>query len=556
MEVGQSLKFLRIAVWAAPLLALAWALIAGALDKTQQKERQPVAPFVVFTLVALGGVVVLAFALNALLSSTDKSLIIWLNTLVGGAIVMAGIAIIGHFRRSDESDGAESVPWGQANSAIAAVALAVLLGAYLITKHGARADEWLTAAGMGAAMVAGLFSLAAQSNRPGSQGALLPIRVTLPVELLAAACCAVTLAIVCGRLMSFGEVTLKHAGDSVSIYLAIALLVWVPLSVAQRVMLHSSRVAAVLLAVIYTLLAGWLGHLSSAVNFLPVSASQCLWTGLGAGLILAVIHSGGLFHKVSGYDRQASVIAMIVVVCATAMCLRLLTGFGVIVCAAGVLAAVPAWALLTPWRTRDDGVSLPFPTPLAWASAFLVGVTAMRVWLSWSDTNRISIDSPYVILGMVIGMGLPFVLWSLIAGSREDTLSPGGTGPSAFGSLIGVVLIVCAIAGVSMVLREPAVRVFLLGLAAANIVGAVVLSGAREDWTSAPVVSLSLLASLMTLTGSQAIATFTQEVARPDKVKALLILFAIALVLYLVLEVWRTLAIRHKTTVIIERVDG
>lgn len=542
-----------MAVWAAPVVAIAWALLADLLDRGQERTRAPVTPFLVFSAASIVLAGVVAWALNLAVKTGSEGTVLWVNILAGALCAVAGLILIGHIRgRQDAAGESEPGPWASSDSVIIALALPLLLGGYLMSKFTSRPDAWLSAAPLGCTVVVSLFALAARAQRLKTPGAALPLRMSAALELLAAAAAVVALGMLAGRLMRFDGQLVKNAGEVIGMQLAVSLLVWLALSVFQRALLSGSLAVSAAFFVVYSGLTAWLGALS-AHAILPVSSVPgCFWVGLGSGVILVLMSTAGLFHRESGYARQAHAIALIVVVSALALCLRMLAGFGAAVCAGGILAAAPAWGLLTPWRARSSPeAGLAFPAPLVWSAGFLACMTALRIWLAVNDAVSVNVYLPYPFLGMVTGLALPFVLWSLSSGGNEDAVAPGGTGLALFGAVVAWLVAIGAIAAVAVVLREPAVRLFLFGLAGSTLAGLAVAGALREEWTSAPVVSTALFASLLTLTGAGAISAISAEAGRIEKVRALAIIFGVLIVFYLALEVWRTLVIRQRTTAII-----
>ncbi|MCC6483924.1 MAG: hypothetical protein IT209_03670 [Armatimonadetes bacterium] len=553
MEASSALKFLRLVVWIAPVLAIAWVLLADLMDRTQDGRREPLTPLLLFGCAAVALTLAAAWAVSAAVHKGAEDTVLWPNILAGGACALAGAALVGHIhRRQLESSASAGAPRAQSDAAILAVAIPVSLAGYLISKSGARPDAWLSAAPLGSAAFVSLFVLAARAQRRASPGSALPLRLSGPLEMLAAVCAVVALSMLVGRLLRFDEQLIKHAGDVVAMSLAVGLLLWLPLSVIQRTLAPRCLIFPIGASVIYTSVGAWLFGLVAKANLLGSPVSQCLQVGLAAGIVLALMSTAGLFHRESGYSAQANAIALVVIASALALCLRLLAGFGVAACAGGMVAAVPVWALLTPWRTKSElGAEHAFPASLVWGAGFLACVAALRIWLSLNDATSINIFSSYPLLGMIIGLSLPFVVWSLSAGRNEDAVSPGGTALALFGSVVGWLVVVGAIAGVAVVLREPAVRLFLFGLGASGLAGLAVAGAVREEWTSAPVVSTALLSSLLTVTCARALMDISAEASRPEKVKALAVIFGAVIVFYLLLEIWRTLALRQRTTAII-----
>jgi len=525
MEASSALKMLRFAAWIVPAAAIAWTLASGAGRAKGTGGRAPTGALWALAIAAAVVTAVVALCLDAVLGKGDSGVTLWVNIAAGGAIALLGLLVAGHLRRDDPDDGA-----AQAGSAVAVLALAVLFGAYLISKHTARPDAWLPAGALGAAAFVAFFAIAAGMAR---QAGHVQSRLVRPLELLAAACAAVALGMLVGKLH---YPNIRHAGDAVTLWLAIALLVWLPLSIVRRFSSRESAAVSGVLFALFAVLTAWLGSLAAKVNLLEASASQCFWAGLAAGLAAALMHAAGLFR--SAMARQAGAVCLLIVVAASALSMRLLTGFGAVACAAGMLAAIPAWALIAPGG--KDGAEDAFPGTLLWAPGFLACLVALRIWLENAGSMNVPVFAPYSFFGLVIGIALPFAVWSL---------RPRGEGTSRALAIAGAVVALLAVAGatvgVSVVFREPSVRLFLMGLAAAGMAGAIVAWSEGLEWTAAPVTAASLFAALLALTASQPLLDITAEATRPEKVRTIIIISAVLIAAYALTEAWRWLSAKR-----------
>lgn len=531
MEAGSALKMLRLAAWVVPAVSVIWLLAAGYLREKATLSRRPAGAVAWLALAAAVFTGLVAICLNTILYNSDRMLTVWVSVCVGAAVALAALLVTGHLRRGDAADGA----WDEADAAVAALALGVLFGAYLVPKHTARPEAWLTAAALGAGAFAALFALACGLLRQDERSSLCRA-VVRPLELVAVACAASALGMLVGKL-HFPDI--RHAGDVVTLWLTIALLVWLPLSLIQR-FVRPTGAASALFLIIFAALTAWLAHLASKVNLLGVSSSQCFWAGLAAGLAAGLMHAAGLFR--SAMARQAVTVSVLLALAAAALSLRLLTGFGIAACAAGMLAAIPGWALLASWQdSKTDDL---FPQTLLWAPGFLICLTALRIWLAQAGSMNVAIFAPYPFLGLCIGIALPFAVWSLLPWSRTE-----GGGSSVALSAVGAAVALLAIAGatvaVAVVLREPAARLYLMGLAASGLAGALVSGSQGRDWAGVPVTVASLFAAILSVTVSRPLLDFTAEAGRPEKVRVLIVIFAVLIVLYAISETWRWLVARR-----------
>lgn len=537
MEASSALKMLRFAAWIVPAAVIVWTLAAGARRSRGGVSRAPAGDFRALAIAAALVTAALAFCLNTRAFNSDPALTLWVNISAGGFIALLGLLLAGHIRRDDPDSAA-----AHADTLVAALALAVLFGAYLISKHTARPDAWLPAGALGAAAFAAFYALAASLvARPGT----VPHRAIKPVELLAAGCAAAALGMLVGKL-HFPEI--RHAGDAVTLWLALALLVWLPLSLVQAFASRGSRTAAGsraaagIMFVIFALLTAWLGHLAAKVNLLGAPASQCFWAGLAAGLLAALMHAGGLLR--SAMARQAGAVLVLVVLAASALSLRLLTGFGAAACAAGFLAAIPGWALLSPWNSESAEDA--FPGTLLWAPGFLACFAALRIWLEGAGSMNVPAFAPYNFLGLAAGIALPFAVWSVLPWGRPEDERPGPALAIA-GAIIALLAIAGTTVGISVVFREPAVRLFLMGLAASGMAGAIVSWSEQRAWTAAPVTAASLFAALLAVTAAQPLQDLTAEATRPEKVRAIIIISGVLIAAYALTEAWRWFAGRRGT---------
>ena len=147
-------------------------------------------------------------------------------------------------------------------------------------------------------------------------------------------------------------------------------------------------------------------------------------------------------------------------------------------------------------------------------------------------------------LGLAAGIALPFAVWSLLPWGRPEDERPGPALAIA-GAIIALLAIAGTTVGVSVVFREPAVRLFLMGLAASGIAGAIVSWSEQRGWTAAPVTAASLFAALLAVTAAQPLQDFSAEAGRPEKVHALIVISAALIVFYALTEVWRWFAERR-----------
>ncbi len=540
MEVSSALSFLRIITWAVPVLTIVWVLLVDILRRSAAGDKSSCSTIAVLITAGVVPVVVTAFGLNALIHRNAPELTLWVNVLLGGFVSLVGLAIAAKISRLPLSGNDTEAAARQADTVPVALAMAVLLGAYLIPKHTSRPEDWLAGAALGAALFAGAFSLAARL-RDSSNGVLRAASDTL--EMLAVGCAVVSLGILIGKQHFSPEI--KHAGDILPIYLAIALLVWLPLSLLSQLAFMGKKGFSAAAFVVYAALVAWLCHLTTDVNLLEASASHCFWTGLAAGLAAVLLHSAGLFAPGCEYRRQAGVIALLLGLTSVAMGLRILGGFGVALCAAGMLAAGPGWSLLAPWRLgREETLVYEFPTTITWVTAFMAVLIALRIWLEWEDTMNVALFAPYPFLGLTLGIALPFAVWALAAGNSPERSERPNPWLASACTIFGIIVIAGLVVVVSVIFREPAVRLFLAGLGAAGMAGAVLAASGPKGCACGPVASTGLMAGMLTLTASQALGAISAEAARPDKLRALIIFFVITLVLYCAVEVWRMLSAR------------
>ena len=94
----------------------------------------------------------------------------------------------------------------------------------------------------------------------------------------------------------------------------------------------------------------------------------------------------------------------------------------------------------------------------------------------------------------------------------------------------------------SVILREYAVSLLLVGLGAAGLAGA---ATNRQDLCP-PVVSWSVFTAMLVLGLSESLLTLSAEAGRPEKVRALAITMAVLVVVYLLTEGWNVLRSRRE----------
>ncbi len=518
--------------WAAPLAALGWSLAAG-----RASAGRPVSPF--RSLLPAAAAAAAAAFLTAAGAQwavrqggeTGPSGPVWTQIAIGALAFLLGLAAAAAILRgggSEDEDG-----WTGTDAAVAAVAVPALLGAYLMVRHTARPAEWLSVSPLGAAVVAASAAMFVR-GMAGPAGAK---RTLEALEALAAGCAAVAFGILLGKLHYAGR--FERAGDLTPLFLAASLGIWLVLSVAQRLAFRDSRALSALWGVAYTGFAAWSAWLLAGAVHAESAAASCLWAGLGAGGAAVLLGLSGALDAGSPQSRTARLVSAAAVLGAGALSLRLQTGFGLALCAAGLLAALPLRSLLTPWMSSPSRRVFPFP--VVWGAGYLAAWCALRIWLEWHGAAYIPASSPYVFLGLSAGMALPFILASMAAG-QEEAPSPAG---AAAGALVLPVTLAAVVLLVSIVLREPSVRLFLLGCGAAGLALPFAAAAMPAIRSAAPVVSGGLAAVCLTLVTSGALQQWSEEATRPGKVRVLAAAFAVLVVCYIVLEALRLKAARE-----------
>jgi hypothetical protein len=524
---------LSVLAWMAPLAAVAWSALAGGLSKAQIGSVRSLLP-AGLTGAAIAAVTAAArqWAVSGGVE-TGPSGAVWTQVAAGAVACLAGLAAAGLSLPKEGDAGAE----GRALAGVPGPALAVpaLLGAYLLSKHTARAPEWLAISPLGAAATAAAIVMAVR----GTGGGAALRRIPEALETVAAGCAVAAFGILLGKMHYAPK--LQRAGDAVVLFLAASLGVWLVLNAVQRLFFPASRGAAALWGIAYCGFSGWFAWLLARAVHTDAQAAWCIWAGLGAGAAVALLCVSGAMEERSPQERTASLAAAAAVLAAAALSLRFQTGFGLALCAAGLLAALPLWSLLTPWMTLPSRTRFPFP--LTWGAGYLSAWCALRIWLEWHGAASVPVSSPYAFLGLSTGLALPFVLASL-AGGQEET-------PSRAGAAIGAVMLPVAtgaiLALISIVLREPAVRLFLLGCGAAGLAAPFVLAASPALRSIAPAVSGGLTAVCLALVTAGALQQWSEEATRAGKLRVLVIATAVLAAGYLLAEGRRVAALRRQT---------
>lgn len=538
-ETTAAMNYLRILIWAAPLVGVAWVLVSDLLRRSEVNPESR-GPFSFAAAAALITAAVIAGLAQWAIARHQPGMTVWIQVVIGGGAALAAALLAGHLVRRPFQTGSIPDVWSQADAAAASLAFPVLLGGYLMLRQTARPDVWLPASALGAAAFAAVFAVAGRSLR--SAGACA--RASGTMETFAASCGVIALGILIGRL-HYGF-AMKQAGAVTTLWLAVSLAVWFVLVLVQSLAFRASRSMSALWFIIFMAAAAWLGRLAATAAMLGAPEAYCFWAGLAAGGLAALLHSCGAMQPGSPTFLQASTVAAALVIAAAALSLRQLAGFGLVCCAAGMLCALPGWSLLAPWRARDgwaqDGL---FPSTITWGAGFLAVGAALRVWLEWEGYTTLPAFAPYPFIGLAIGIALPLVLWNIAAASDDTQAGSGGYGSAAVSALLLPVSVCAIVLMTSVVLREPSVRMFLMGLGAAGLAGSFAAANAGGRWGNAPVVSGGIFAALLTLVTSQALQVWSEEAGRPEKVKVLAAVFVLLVLLYALLEIWRLVAARR-----------
>lgn len=540
MEYGSALAFARVLCWVIPAAAVLWLVIEDLLQKKSDTRVTGRREHFVAALLALVVLAAAAYAVQRWGAAASSGETLWINTLAGGAAALAAILLTGHLLRSYYPPADAEVADGQLDrtpesaAPIAALAMALLLGAYLAMKQTARPDEWLVAAALGAAAVVAVFTAA--PARLGREGPTPCALVALEFASVAAALWAITMVV--GRLHYPND--LKYAGEMGLILAVCGMLVWLPLRILQHLLFRTSSALALTAALLwFAATAGAAWYALNALN-LEREAFYCWSSGLITGFLLGILNTTGHDSLRSPYNRHVSAAGVALVLAATALSLRYLAGFGVAMCASGIIASVFAWNLLAPARHRwtfRDSHSI---APLVWSSGFLTIVAGLRIWMEWAGSGRVDIYNPYPFLGLTIGMSAPFFYRFFSPDEARDR------DPDMPGAVLASVLLIAAaaaiIVGVSVILRESAVSLLLVGLGAAGLAGAVT----DRQHLQPPVASWSVFTAMLVLGLSESLLTLSAEAGRPEKVRTLAITMAVLVVVYLLTEGWNVLRSRRE----------
>jgi|GEM_PF-1481020 hypothetical protein len=519
--------------WAAPLAALAWTLAAYRISGART------APAIRTLLPAgLAGAVIAALTAAACQWAIGKGAAIgppgpvWTQVAIGAFACLVGVVAAGLILQKDAGAGTDA--WRATDAAMTALIIPAMLGAYLLGKHTARPLEWLAVAPLGAAITAASVVMALRGLGEGDACK----RAQEILEALAAGCATVSFGILLGKMHYAGH--FERAGDVTALFLAACLGIWLALSLSQRLAFPGSRAISALWGLAYTGFALWFAWLLTKAVHADSQAAYCLWAGLGAGATIVLLYISGAMEPSSPQVRTSSLVSAAAILAAAALSLRFQTGFGLALCAAGLMGALGLWSLLTPWMGRASGQA--FPAWFAWGAGYLAAWCALRIWLEWHGGASIPASSPYVFLGLSIGLALPFVLTSLAGGQEEA--------PSRAGAMLGAVMLPVALGAtvllVSTVLREPSVRLFLLGCGAAGMAAPFVLAAAPAVRSLAPAVSGGLAAVCLTLVTAGALQQWSEEATRAGKVRVLVLVTVILAAGYVMMEGRRLPAVRRR----------
>ena len=536
MTEPSAANLLHFAVWAAPAAAI---LLAWASHRTRTAAPEGVGAFCGLASAAFVLSIAAGYALSVFVHRDSPATVLWVSVAAGAGGMLLAIAIAGRLMRGHASQGLPSAA-AAADAAAGTLGVALLLAAYVLLRHSMRPVEWSAAVALGAALVAAIFPFAATALGRKAEDELA-VRILPFCHLCAAGVCLLVAGVLLGPI-GFGQ-ALRHSGGAMVSWLALAAIVWFALRLAQMALPSGSRVICVLLFLLFVAACALMVPL-----VVPAGLSQrwaaslppCLWMGLGAGCLAALVHSMGFSAEDSPYLRQSAVLLAVVVVCAGAASLRLLQGFGAVCAGAGMLAAVFGWSLLAPLRADRHCVCL-LPPALLWGPAFLSVTAALRIWRSMSEGPLISMLSPYPFLALAIGACVPWAVWMLTSAQPGERRT-GGAAVAA--SVFAVVMLAAAIVLVTTVFGEPSLRMFLAGLGAGCLSWGMV-SEALPGAASAPVVSAVLVSATAVLSGGLALMNAGGAAERAQKVQMLSVCFGTLAVVAVLMEVWRAVSSRR-----------
>lgn len=514
-NVSPALMFLRLLVWAAPVAGLAWLVFrlfvrekpdGGGLAHVQA------VPFAFGAILAL----IAAIAGQKLMGGQ----VVWISILAGASgPALAALVTPAFSSINRASEAADRVMVG--------VVAGALPAAFLILRHSSRAEEWLVAAGIGAAAF-GVGWLLSQKRTPSATGE--------SVAAAAAVVCLMSISLLLGK-QNF--TAFNRAGDIAVFALSLGLLAWLAFSVIGGAAFASGRGAVWGLFAGYILVTGALVWFAAPVALMDTNVALCILAGLVAGTFTAVFHALGAFREDGAVSRQAAAAVFLLVLTAAALGLRTLLGFGGVLVAVGFLLALPGWSILAAVRTALGEAHWEefSPAILLWPVAFLTVFGVLRAWLTFESARNIAIYQPYPFLALSLGIALPF----LVRGILLDKESVGNTRltDSLLQVALGVAMTVTAVVLTAMLFREPAVRLLLLGLASSGLAMAAVLGAGGILRAGAVVTVCSLFTGFLALGLSRQLADISIGAGRTEKMQGIVLWLGITLAIYLALELWR-----------------
>lgn len=518
-NVSPALMFLRLLVWAAPVAALAW--LAFRLFIREKPEAGGLAHVQVVPL-AFGVILALiaAFAGQKLMGGASGGQVVWISILAGASgPALAALVTPAFSSTNGASEAADRVMVG--------VAAGALPAAFLVLRHSARAEEWLIAAGIGAAAF-GVGWLFSQHRTPTATGE--------SVATATAVVCLISISLLLGK-QSF--TAFNRAGDIAAFTLSLGLLAWLAFSVIGRSAIALGRVAIWVLFASYILVTGALVWFAVPVASVDSSVAVCILAGLAAGTFAAVFHALGAFREDGAVSRQAAGAVFVLVLTAAALGLRTLLGYGGVLVAVGFLLAIPGWSMLAAVRAtaREAHWEEFSPAILLWPVAFLTVFGVLRAWLTFESARNIAIYQPYPFLALALGIALPFLVRGILLDKE-----PGEQARFADGLLqvaLGVAMTVSAVVLTSVLFREPAVRLLLLGVASSGLAMAALLGAGGILRAGAEVTVSSLFTGFMALGLSGRLADVSIAAGRTEKMQGIALWLGITLAIYLALELWR-----------------
>lgn len=308
---------------------------------------------------------------------------------------------------------------------------------------------------------------------------------------------------------------------TVSAFFGLVIMPFIGFSSAMR----KSGITAVgfLIFIIGTALAA---YFLSTTMLQSANPFYCIITGLAAAIL---IYLTAKLRKSNAFASETSLAIVLILIAASILSFRWMTGYGAALCAVGITASIPLIIQLRSNNNESEISDINMVQIILSSGAFIIITALLRLFTERMGMGRSGIDitEPYPLLGLALGGIFP-LLMSVMLNSTKDFGSNSGKSAVRATGIFLVVLIVSA--SIMFFWRAKAAGGFIAGLAISELY-LILQMLFNKDYLNSIVFrvnhTISVGSALIITMFSLPLMNATGAITRANKITVLIVLVAI-----------------------------